>query len=614
MVYCIWTKNARRAVKISYFGLLLMGLSSGVINKFRTYLSSTWASRPTKKPSDLVYGVDDVPPLYVIVLSGLQHVGLVTIFLIFPLLVLKESGVSDVLSLNVLGLAVMALGVAAILQGLPRGPVGSGYLCPANYSAIYLAPSLAAVKYGGIPLLFGMTIFAGAVEAALSPLLRRIRPLFPPELSGLVIFFVGTTVGSLGFRYLLGIGSNIPVGHREIVVALSTLGVTVGLNVWGKGQPRLFCALIGMIVGYAAAAFTGLLTAEDLARLRALPIIAFPDIHHLSWSFAPALALPFAVSALVATVKTVAVVTVCQRINDADWVRPQMGSLSRGVLADGLGTSISGFMGSIGLNSSPTCSGLSAATGVTSRVVGFAVGVLLIALGFLPMLTGLFVMMPRPVMGALLVFVACFLLINGIQTMASRMLDARRTLVIGLAMSAGITAEIAPDVVSSMPAEIAPILSSSLVLGTITALVLNLLFRMGQRQRARFSVEPETADALTQVKEFFDAQGRSWGARRDIMERVTFGVSQAIETIQDIGEPTGPICIDARFDEFNLDVQISYHGVQIPLPERRPTDKEIIETEDGHRRLAGFMLRRNADRVATLRKNGESIVQFHFDH
>jgi xanthine permease XanP len=591
-----------------------MGLSSGVINKFRTYLSSTWASKPTKKPSDLVYGVDDVPPLYVIVLSGLQHVGLVTIFLIFPLLVLKESGASDALSLNVLGLAVMALGVAAILQGLPRGPVGSGYLCPANYSAIYLAPSLAAVKYGGIPLLFGMTIFAGAVEAALSPLLRRIRPLFPPELSGLVIFFVGTTVGSLGFRYLLGIGSNIPVGHREIVVALSTLGVTVGLNVWGKGQPRLFCALIGMIVGYAAAAFTGLLTAEDLARLRALPIIAFPDIDRLSWSFAPALALPFAVSALVATVKSVAVVTVCQRINDADWVRPQMGSLSRGVLADGLGTSISGFMGSIGLNSSPTCSGLSAATGVTSRVVGFAVGVLLIALGFLPMLTGLFVMMPRPVMGALLVFVACFLLINGIQTMASRMLDARRTLVIGLAMSAGITAEIAPDVVSSMPAEIAPILSSSLVLGTITALVLNLLFRMGQRQRASFSVEPGTADALTQVKEFFDAQGRSWGARRDIMERVTFGVSQAVETIQDIGEPTGPIRIDARFDEFNLDVQIAYHGVQIPLPERRPTDKEIIETEEGHRRLAGFMLRRNADRVATLRKNGESIVQFHFDH
>jgi xanthine permease XanP len=235
-------------------------------------------------------------------------------------------------------------------------------------------------------------------------------------------------------------------------------------------------------------------------------------------------------------------------------------------------------------------------------------------LGFLPMLTGLFVMMPRPVMGALLVFVACFLLINGIQTIASRMLDARRTLVIGLATSAGITAEIAPDMISNMPAEIAPVVSSSLVLGTITALLLNLLFRLGQRQRATIALAPATTDALTQVKEFFDVQGRSWGARRDVMERASFGVSQAIETIQDVCHLAGSVQIDARFDEFNLDVQLAYHGDVMELPERRPTDKEIIETEEGHRRLAGYMLRRNADRVAATRKGDESVLQFHFDH
>jgi len=588
--------------------------SSGSIGRVRTYLTGTRRSKPQRKPVDLVYGVDDVPPSHVIVLSGLQHVGLVTIFLIFPLLVLKESRVSDALTANALGLAVMALGVATILQALPRGPIGSGYLCPANYSAIYVAPALAATKLGGLPLLFGMIVFAGAIEAALSPLLRRIRPLFPPELSGLVIFFVGTTVGSLGFRYLLGIGSNSPIGQREIAVAFATLGVTIGLNVWGKGQPRLFCALIGMIVGYAVAIATGLLSTDDFSKLRSLPMLAFPSLSHLGWSFAPELALPFGISALVATVKAVAVVTVCQRINDADWVRPQMGSLSRGVLADGLGTLISGLMGSIGVNSSPTCSGLSAATGVASRSVGLAVGGFLIALGLLPRLTGLFVMMPRPVMGALLVFVACFLLINGIQTIASRMLDARRTLVIGLAMSAGITAEIAPDAVSNMPAALAPIFSSSLVVGTIAALLLNVLFRLGQRKRVSFVVEPAAPDGLTHVREFLDAQGRSWGARRDIIERVSFGVCQAVEIIHDLCGPRGPIRLEARFDEFNLDIQLAYQGEPIALPDRRPSDKEIIETEDGHRRLAGFMLRRNADRIASSRRGDESFVQFHFDH
>ena len=567
-----------------------------------------------EKPPDIIYGVEDFPPAVVLALSGLQHVGLIAIFLIFPLLVVKELGAPVALSINILSIAAIALGFAAVLQGLPKGPVGSGYCCPANYSAIYLAPSLAAAKLGGFHLLFGMTVFAGLVEAALSPVLRRLRPLFPPELSGLVIFFAGTTVGSLGFRYLIGVGAERPVTRADIIVAAISLAVTAGLNVWGKGQSKIFCALIGMTVGYVAAVFTGVLSGEDLAALRALPVLRFPRFGHLGWSFTPTLALPFAVSALVATVKSAAVVTVCQRINDATWVRPQMSSLSRGVLADGLGTLVSGLLGSIGVNSSPSCAGLTAATGVTSRVVGFAVGGILIALGFLPMLTGLFVMMPRPVMGALLLFAACFILVNGIQTMSSRMLDARRTLVIGLAVSAGITAEVVPSMATEVPPILAPIVSSSLVAGTITALLLNLLFRLGQRQRVTLTVDPNAADATKQVLDFLEERGRAWGARRDVMERVSFGVSQALETIQEVCESRGPITIDAKFDEFNLDVIISYQGELIELPDRRPSDKEIMDSDAGHRRLAGFMLRRNADRVAASRKGEECVVQFHFDH
>jgi xanthine permease XanP len=569
---------------------------------------------PPKKPPELIYGLDDVPPIYVILISALQHVGLVTIFLIFPLLVLKEGGVADILSVNILGLAVIALGIAALLQSSAKGPVGSGFLCPANYSAIYLAPALAAVRSGGLAALFGMTMFAGLLEVALSPMLRRVRALFPPELSGLVIFFVGTTVGSLGFRYLLGVGSNRPIGHLDVVIAIVTLGVTISLNVWAQGQARLFCALIGMVVGYVTAILTGALSADELKVLDTLPLLAIPSLDHISWSFSPELALPFAITALVAAVKAVAVVTVCQRINDAEWVRPEMPSLSRGVLADGLGTVASGMLGSMGINASPTCAGLSAATGVTSRTVGFAVGGLLIALGFLPRLTGLFVMMPRPVMGALLLFVACFLLINGIQTMAARMLDNRRTLVIGLAISAGITAEIAPNMTAELPPAIAPIIRSSLVLGTMVALSLNLIFRLGQRQRVSLTVDPADPEAFARVKDFVEAQGRSWGARREVIERASFGISQLIEAIQEHCSPQGSLGISAQFDEFNLDVQVAYRGELLAFPERRPADLEIIESETGHRLLAGYMLRRNADRVNASRRGDESVIRFHFDH
>jgi NCS2 family nucleobase:cation symporter-2 len=152
------------------------------------------------------------------------------------------------------------------------------------------------------------------------------------------------------------------------------------------------------------------------------------------------------------------------------------------------------------------------------------------------------------------------------------------------------------------------------VLGTLTALLLNLLFRLGQRQRVTLTLEPEAGDAMKRVVDFFEERGRAWGARRDVMERVSFGVSQSLESIQEVCEARGPIRIDAQFDEFNLDVTLAYRGELIELPNRRPSDKEIMESEAGHRRLAGFMLRRNADRVAASRKGDECLVQFHFDH
>jgi NCS2 family nucleobase:cation symporter-2 len=222
--------------------------------------------------------------------------------------------------------------------------------------------------------------------------------------------------------------------------------------------------------------------------------------------------------------------------------------------------------------------------------------------------------MPRPVMGASLLFSACFVLISGLQTITSRMLDARRTIVIGLAIASGIAAEIIPNFAEHIPNVLEPVVSSSIVLGTVAALLLNGLFRIGQRQRVTLSLDPAAEDAHAQVDEFFDDAGRSWGARPDVMVRVAFGINQAIETIREHCDPQGSITVEAHFDEFNLDVKITYRGAPLELPDQRPSEREIMDTDDGLRRLAGFMLRRNADRIRTSEKDGASVLEFHFEH
>jgi xanthine permease XanP len=566
-----------------------------------------------KKPANIVYGVDDRPPIAMVVLSGVQNVAVMAVFLIFPLIICHEANASVSTSSSILRIAMLVLGIGTMIQAVTQGPVGSGYLAPTNFSAIYLGPSLAAIHLGGLPMVFGMTAFAGAVEAALSRSLNRLRPYFPPEIAGLVVMLVGITSAAVAVKYLVEPMGTAATGQANLIVAVVTLGLMVALNVWTRGAARMICALIGIVAGYGLAAALGLLTLKDFAVEATLPLFALPNLDHLRWSFDLALVLPFLISAVAATLKSMAVLSLCQKINDAEWIRPDLLNIRNGVAADGLGTLIAGMLGTFGINSSPSCVALSAATGITSRTVAYAIAAIFAVPAFLPKMAVALAIMPKPVIAAALTFTACFLLINGMQVITSRMLDSRKTFVVGLTIVAGLAIEIFPHIADGAPAMLKPIIGSSLVFGTVLAFMMNIVFRIGVRQMVAISFDPNR-DTATRLDDFLDEHGAKWGARRDVIMRANFALQQLAETVTDQCNVRGPIRIEASFDEFNLDLAIVYEGDLLELPERRPSDAEIRESDDGLRRLAGFMLRRNADRANSKRVGETIIVVFHFDH
>jgi NCS2 family nucleobase:cation symporter-2 len=567
-----------------------------------------------RRPLEIVYGVDDVPPLGVTLVSGLQHVAIIAIFLVYPLLLAREAGLAPERVFDVLSVSMLVLAGSAVLQVLPRGPVGSRFLCPPSFNAAYLTPSLAAAKLGGLPLVLGMTAFGGVVEALLSRVLGRLRPYFPSEISGLVVTLIGVAVGSLGLRSVLGGSGTEPVrGGVDVLVAGITIATMIALNVWTAGAPRLFCAFIGVAVGYVIAAAAGLITGEDLRVIHEAPIVHLPAIVPPAWSFEPGMALPFLVAAVATAIRTMGDVTICQKTNDAEWVRPNMRSLGGGVLANGLANVGAGVLGTVGTSPSTSGIGLAAATGVTSRRVAYAIAGMFVALAFLPKASALFVIMPRSVMGAALLFSASVIFVNGLQIITSRLLDARRTFVIGLSFMLGIGVDLYPRAFAAVPAAAQPLVSSPLVLGTASALLLNVVFRLGVRRTRTLAVEPDRLDPR-RVESFLEAQGAAWGARRDVIDRASFNLTQSLEVIIDACAPRGSLTVEASFDEFNLDVLVSYAGAPIELPETRPSNEEIAASDAGHRKLAGFMLRRHADQVQSTHRDGRTILRFHFDH
>jgi len=567
-----------------------------------------------RKPAHLSYGVDDKPPLAVNALSGLQHVGLMSIYLVFPALVAKAAGAPAEVAVGMVSMTLVALAIGTLLQAFSSGPVGSGFLCQPIASVVYFVPSMVAVKHGGLSAVFGMTIVAGLLEIGLARVLSRLRAIFPAEIAGLVVLLVGIASGIVGLRTALA-GADVSAvpSSVDLGLALTTLAIMVVLNVWGRGKLRLLCVLIGMAAGYAAAWALGRVGAAEAAQLGAAPLFALPTVSHLGWAFDSTLLLPFVVAAVAATSKVMGNVTTCQKVNDADWVRADMRSIGRGVVGDGLGSVVAGALGTHGLNSSTSSVGLATATGVTSRRVALSVAAFLLVLAFVPKLGQLFYLMPRPAAGAALAFSSTFIIINGLEIMTSRLLDARRTLVIGLALIFGLAVEGFPGLLEIFPSGARVALGTSLVLGTLVALALNALFRLGVRKTAMLTVQPGPADS-TALRQFMERQGAAWCARREVIDRAGFNLAQSIETIAASGVAQGPLEVAATFDEFNLDLRVSYDGPPLELPDMRPSHDEILASEEGERRLAGYMLRRFADRVAVSRKGERSTVLFHFDH
>jgi xanthine permease XanP len=567
-----------------------------------------------KRPPELVYAVDDVPPLSACLLLGVQHICIVVIALIFPVVIVRAIGGSVAQADFMVSMSLLAAGVGTILQALNRKGIGSGYLCPSVCGPSYLSASLLAAKTGGLSLLFGMTMIAGTFEIFLSRAIHRLRALFPPEVTGTVVAMVGITVIPIAISNFAGLDATDTVTERaEHIVGFITLGAMLGTSVWSKGKLKLYPVLVGMIFGYVAAYLLGILGAADLHLITEVPVLAVPELEYFGWSFDLLLLVPFLIAVTCSALKSVGDLTTCQKINDLDWKRPDMKNIGGGILADGLSAVTAGLLGTMGQSTSSSNIGLSIGTGATSRRIAFAAGGILVALAFFPKLAAIFVIMPTPVMGATLIYAVSFMIVAGFRIIMSRMLDVRKTFVVGIPLIFGLSVDVLPGLYDNVHPWIHPIFSSSLSLATILAITLNLILRIGIAQRQRLILRPGV-DTSDTIFAFMEKQGAAWGARREVIYHAIAALTEFYESVSLLKLARGDITVDASFDEFNLDMDLQYEGTLMEFPAERPTEGELISDARTTVKLSGFMIMNYVDRLRSEQKGDLCRVQFHFDH
>jgi NCS2 family nucleobase:cation symporter-2 len=560
------------------------------------------------RPPNLIYAVDERPPPLRLAVLGVQYAVLVSVFLITIVITARAAGADAETQADLVRLALLAAAAGTAIQAWNGRFFGSGFLAPPVFSAVYLAPSVLAARHGGLAAVAGMTVFAGIVEIALSRLLVRLRVVFQPLIAGFTVFIIGIEFGLVAIAETFDFTDPAATDlDRNILVGGFTVAVAVGLALWGRGAFKLMCSLIALLAGLAAALLLGTVEATTLASFGAAPWLALPDPSVLSIGFDPVLVPVFFATGLAATLRTVGVITTAQRVNDAAWKRPDVGNLARGVVGDGLGTVAAG----IGMSAAPSLVGLSEATGATSRAIGYATALVLLAAAFVPKFAALVIGLPIEVIGGIFVFTAAFLITGGMQIMALRGLDFRAGFAISAALLLGLSAQLYPDYFARLPEALHMVARDTLSVSLTAVILLTLLFRLGIRQSE--ATDREAADAAVGAfRALLDRDAASWKVAGDAVERARDTVEALVGHLKDGGYLDGRMAIAASYDQLELTVEIDYRGRPLDLAPRHVHRFGAHEEAAMAAGLAHLALGNHADRSSVAAHDGEVRLRLSF--
>jgi NCS2 family nucleobase:cation symporter-2 len=334
------------------------------------------------------------------------------------------------------------------------------------------------------------------------------------------------------------------------------------------------------------------------------PLVAVPAPHYLAYDFRLSLVPAFLMAGCAAMLRTVGVITTCQKINDLDWKHPELRSIKGGILADGIGCAIGGLLGAIGMNTAPSLVGVSKATGATSRYIAFSCAAILVLFAFIPKYAALFLMLPEPVIGAAMVFTASFMIAGGIQIIVSRNVDSRTTYVVGVSMLLGLAREVFPGYFKAATPLVHLFTGSMMSIGVASAFLLNLVFRIGATRRVVLAFEREDT-SIAGFEQAVRARGRAWFVPAELIERAVATTGQVMQHLAAAGIVTGSPSAEMSYNDLDLTIAIRYRGALLSLPNVGVRKHLFVEEESFSYGLADFLTGVYPDRMEA-RSEGEN--------
>ncbi|MHB9287982.1 uracil-xanthine permease family protein [Halobacteriales archaeon Cl-PHB] len=434
---------------------------------------------------DLDYELDDKPPWPRSILLGLQHVAV----MIVPATAVAYVVAGEVgLGADTAFLVQMVLlfsGLATIVQAYSVGPVGARLPIVMGTSFTFVGAAAGIGSTYGMATVFGSILVTGVVvEGLVGWQFKRIRPYFPPLVTGLVVIIIGLYLIPVAMDYAAGgvtaadYGSMTNVGLASLV-----LGIAVLLNMFTSGVTRLLSVLAGIVVGYVVAVAMGVVSFGAISQAS---WVAIPSPGTFGFAFEPVPIVTFAFLFLVSAMETVGDMS---GITAAEGRNPSHEEFRGGLFTDGLLSSIGSVFGAFPVTSFSQNVGIVNFTGVMSRHVVGVGGVMLAILGLSPKVGAVVATIPEAVFGGAVLLMAGMVAASGARLIFLHAdLDRRNMVIMAVSLGLGLGIATTPDAIQGLPDAAQTFFGEPVILTALSALVLNT-FVPGD-QSPLFDAEP----------------------------------------------------------------------------------------------------------------------------
>ena len=397
---------------------------------------------------------------------SLQHVlAMYAGAVIVPIIVAAGLGLSAEQTTYLVSVDIFMCGVATFLQVYKGKFVGIGLPVVLGCTFTAVAPMIAIGNSAGLATMYGSIFISGLVVVLIAPFFAKVAKLFPPVVTGSVVTIIGITLVPVAMNYIAGGQGSPDFGNpKNIVLACITLAIILVIYKFTTGF------------------------------IQSIAILSLAEVSNASWfqhptpfkfsgfEFRASAILTFVIVGIVSMIESTGVYYALGNICDKKIGEKDLRS---GYFAEGLAVMIGSTVNAFPYTTYSQNVGLVQISGVKSKRVMYVMVLILLVFGSIPKIGALATIVPQPVLGGAMISMFGMVLAYGVKMLGNTDFAKQENLmIIACSVGLGLGVTTVPTAFSQLPSFIRMFTDSGIVLGTIVAIVMNLIFnRRSKRQK-----------------------------------------------------------------------------------------------------------------------------------